>query len=308
MCSYSARDHLLKTGVATWEGGPNDENAVASKLTFLSLRLLSSVIQRFNLQSMLDVPCRDVNWQFGSWEIDSLPVYVGAVSSVVQMKANQRRFQHQANKHFYMWDLTDPIPRYAVFGELHRFDLLNMRDALHHMSNSSLLQAADNIRKSQISFIMASSYTPHDERIIDLQAAPFNFPSPMHCLADPRHARALLCVYDVRMRLAPPSSIQLHPPHCKGISKEGSSTFGRIYDKDLWVIGPRVVAAAGAAYYYMYGEASRFERSSRSGVGSNRGYQTRNSLLMLSWAINEYNVSSVLDIPCGDVNWQAYHQ
>jgi len=44
-------------------------------------------------------------------------------------------------------------------------------------------------------------------------------------------------------------------------------------------------------------------QTSASGVGSNRGYMTVASLRILKDAIMKFSVKSMLDVPCGDVNW-----
>jgi hypothetical protein len=46
--------------------------------------------------------------------------------------------------------------------------------------------------------------------------------------------------------------------------------------------------------------------NSRSGGGSNLGVATATSLRFLADVIREFNVSSMIDAPCGDFNWQNH--
>ena len=52
-------------------------------------------------------------------------------------------------------------------------------------------------------------------------------------------------------------------------------------------------------YYY----TKPLDRKSASGHGSDLGVATSESLRFLSDAIRQYNVTSMIDVPCGDANW-----
>mmetsp|Transcript_7175 Transcript_7175/g.14803 ORF Transcript_7175/g.14803 Transcript_7175/m.14803 type:complete len:229 (+) Transcript_7175:93-779(+) len=56
-----------------------------------------------------------------------------------------------------------------------------------------------------------------------------------------------------------------------------------------------------------YGEAQwppkAIRQKSASGVGSELGYATQTSLKIIKDTIAKYSVATMLDIPCGDVNW-----
>eukprot|EP00450_Noctiluca_scintillans_P012939 CAMPEP_0194504510 /NCGR_PEP_ID=MMETSP0253-20130528/28987_1 /TAXON_ID=2966 /ORGANISM="Noctiluca scintillans" /LENGTH=273 /DNA_ID=CAMNT_0039346909 /DNA_START=271 /DNA_END=1092 /DNA_ORIENTATION=+ len=83
-----------------------------------------------------------------------------------------------------------------------------------------------------------------------------------------------------------------------------STEFDAVYLKSKWshvkkdLLKPR--------YYFSYGVESRssMKRKSHSGRGSNVGYFTAVSLDFLSRAITENGIRTMLDVPCGDVNWQ----
>jgi hypothetical protein len=83
----------------------------------------------------------------------------------------------------------------------------------------------------------------------------------------------------------------------------GSEThaFDKIYAKGEW--GPPLVS--DPRYYYTYGFVQNLTRVSSSGWGSNVGPATQASLAFLSSVINEFRVTSMIDVPCGDMNWQT---
>ena len=118
--------------------------------TDASIKFLAEVIQEYNVSSLLDIPCGDVKWQFESWEMDSLGVYVGAdiVSSVIEL--NQQRFAHHLNKHFVVWDFsTCPLPSLAAVENMPAFfDLVHVRDVFQHLPLMKAAAAAKHIRES----------------------------------------------------------------------------------------------------------------------------------------------------------------
>jgi len=118
--------------------------------TDASIKFLAEVIQEYNVSSLLDIPCGDVNWQFESWEMDSLGVYVGAdiVSSVIEL--NQQRFAHHSNKHFVVWDFsTCQLPSLTTVENIPvYFDLVHVRDVFQHLPLMKAAAAAKNIRES----------------------------------------------------------------------------------------------------------------------------------------------------------------
>lgn len=79
-----------------------------------------------------------------------------------------------------------------------------------------------------------------------------------------------------------------------------AAAFESIYNTGFW--GKPL--ANTPKFYYTYGYPERLTRSSSSGQGSDIGPATQASLAFLSGIIQEFNISSLLDVPCGDTNWQ----
>jgi hypothetical protein len=108
-------------------------------------------------------------------------------------------------------------------------------------------------------------------------------------------------------RDARPSNAQGHfelvPPSCTG-SVRDSKIFDTIYKESRWAGGGLELESMTPAYYYPHGKNDANTRRSMSGTGSSRGYATNQSLTFLVDVINEFKISTMLDIPCGDLNWQ----
>lgn len=94
-----------------------------------------------------------------------------------------------------------------------------------------------------------------------------------------------------------PSIVELLPNQCSSPSR---GQFDNIYKSGIW--GPRMKPPQD-----FYGDARwppKLERKkSASGGGSELGEATQTSLSLLKSVITTFNVSAMLDIPCGDVNW-----
>ncbi|KAL7524224.1 hypothetical protein ACHAXR_000479 [Thalassiosira sp. AJA248-18] len=85
--------------------GPATEN---------SLKIIKDAISRYNIKSMIDVPCGDVNWIFDSFETDTLPLYIGLDITTNVIEVNKQRFGHHSNKRFFFWDATLTLPAAKV--------------------------------------------------------------------------------------------------------------------------------------------------------------------------------------------------
>lgn len=91
---------------------------------------------------------------------------------------------------------------------------------------------------------------------------------------------------------------------------EAAAAFDHVYTTGKWT-RPRT-GLFPIEHYYTYGRGERFMgngadlrtgRDSMSGVGSKIGFQTHNSLLLLAKLIRAQNITTMLDVPCGDANW-----
>jgi hypothetical protein len=64
-----------------------------------TLKILQTVIREHSIETMIDIPCGDVNWIFDSWETDgALKLYVGLDGVPAVITSNQKRLAHHSNK------------------------------------------------------------------------------------------------------------------------------------------------------------------------------------------------------------------
>ena len=157
----------------------NEESVSGSGSTQSATRFLvqqlNVLIQRFDIRSILDIPCGDFNWM-QHLTLDGID-YHGADIVSELIAANQVRFpQHR----FSVLDLiTDDLPA---------ADLIICRDCMVHLPNDSVLRALTNIRRSSSRFLLATTFVwdgiPNlnvqtgQWRKLNLELAPFNLPRP----------------------------------------------------------------------------------------------------------------------------------
>jgi len=174
----SASGHGSDTGVATLN----------------SLSFVVGAIQEFRIETMLDIPCGDVNWMMDAFETDSLHYYVGADITPSVIKLNKQRFNHHSNKAFTLWDLAScklPRLRNPASNSSRPFDLIHVRDVLQHLPLKAGGQAAQHILRSGARFVISTTFDGEasnrnigagDYYRNNLQHAPFNFPKPLRCV------------------------------------------------------------------------------------------------------------------------------
>lgn len=199
---------------AAWP--PNERNAgsgIGSNLgyaTQTSLNILRDVIVKYDVKSMIDIPCGDTNWIFDSRETDSLETYIGLdiVKAVVDL--NAQRLSHHSNKMFRHWDGTScPLPMLKNPDSKwpQPVDLIHSRDVLQHLPLHQGLQFLCNVVSSGARVFVTTTYSHDSENSEisegdffhnDLTKAPFDMPSQASC--EPTHPQLepdLTCVYNL---------------------------------------------------------------------------------------------------------------
>lgn len=94
-----------------------------------------------------------------------------------------------------------------------------------------------------------------------------------------------------------PKSFEIRPRSCNVFD----DTFDNIYKSGSWNRGNVRVAPPGHFYHNATWPHQR--RFAASGEGSQLGVATENSMKFLTEAIHNYTVVSMIDVPCGDLNW-----
>jgi len=106
---------------------------------------LLSLITKYKIKSILDIPCGDYNWMRN---VDMEGVrYMGADIVERLIENNTRNYP---GVDFRALDLTqDPLPR---------VDLVFVRDCLVHLSNENIFKALENIKKSKSKYLLTTSF------------------------------------------------------------------------------------------------------------------------------------------------------
>jgi hypothetical protein len=93
----------------------------------------------------------------------------------------------------------------------------------------------------------------------------------------------------------------VHPKTCQ--VGEGAKHFDDVYnhrgESDHWAMKFN----ASMDRFYNDAKWPPILLESFSGGGSNRGFQTEVSMAILKRVISEHNITTMIDVPCGDANW-----
>ncbi len=141
---------------------------------------LPGLLKTLQVDVLLDLPCGDFSWM----QFIDLPIsrYIGADIVSQLIAENQKRYGSQRCQ-FMTLDLTsEPLPM---------ANLLLCRDCFVHLSRADICSALDNIRRSQIAYLLTTTFpnceenediTTGDWRLLNLEKPPFNFPTPLRLI------------------------------------------------------------------------------------------------------------------------------
>jgi hypothetical protein len=168
--------------------------------TRVARQVLPTLITRYDVRVLLDIPCGDCNWMraidFGG------RAYIGADIVDDLIKRNQTAWGGPNRTFLHRDVVRDPLPP---------ADLVVVRDCMIHLSNADVFEALRNIRRSGARYLLATTYTDRptnpdiltgDWRAINLQAPPFTLPPPLELIseewdwADGYHADKCLGLWD----------------------------------------------------------------------------------------------------------------
>jgi hypothetical protein len=142
---------------------------------------LPALLRDLDVQTLLDVPCGDFNWMR---EVDlKVAHYIGGDIVSPLIVDMQAKYGSPARE-FVVLDLCkDTLPA---------ADLLLVRDCFIHLSEEMIFRALANIIRSDIKYLLATTYPGARNRsirtgdwfAINLCHAPYNFPAPRQILND----------------------------------------------------------------------------------------------------------------------------
>jgi hypothetical protein len=137
---------------------------------------LPLVIKKYNISSILDIPCGDYNWMK---EVDLPVFYTGADIVDELISENNERFAKD-KVGFVKLDITkDNLPK---------VDLIFCKDLFQHLSYEDVFSAIDSIKKSKSKYLLTTSYDltirnydiiSGDYRALNLMKKPFCFNEPL---------------------------------------------------------------------------------------------------------------------------------
>jgi hypothetical protein len=166
----------------SWEGSESVSGPGSSMQGTSRLRsALPTLLKKYNIQSILDIPCGDAYW---IREILSSNInYIGA--DIVPELIIRNCAEKSDLGRFEVLDLvSDPLPR---------VDLILVRDCFIHLPNRMVSDAIDNIRKSSSNWLLTSHFLCErcnvkieigGYRPIDLTKSPFKLPDPAEIVDD----------------------------------------------------------------------------------------------------------------------------
>ncbi len=183
-------------------GSPESVSGYGSTLqeTRVARRVLPSLLTRYGVEVLLDIPCGDCHWMR---EIDFCGrTYIGADIVAELIDRNQSTYGGPNRSFMHRDVVRDPLPP---------TDLVLCRDCMIHLSNADVLEALRNVRSSGARYLLATTYAARptnpdivtgDWRAINLQAPPFQLPPPLELIseewdwADGYHADKCLALWD----------------------------------------------------------------------------------------------------------------
>lgn len=143
---------------------------------------LPLILKKYDITSMIDIPCGDFSWMNGVLFPKNFK-YIGADIVDFLIEDNREKY---SGKEFQVIDITkDNIPD---------VDLLFCRDCLLHLSNENIIKTFQNIKRSNIKYIMMSNWfdefdnfkdIPNGKhRYLNFLEPPYMFNSPIDEIVD----------------------------------------------------------------------------------------------------------------------------
>lgn len=127
--------------------------------------IISDVIAKLEVNTVLDLPCGDFNWM---QKVDFANIqYIGGDIVPGVVEENNKKYK-SANKTFKVLNvIKDSLPE---------CDLLLCRDCFVHLSNENVIEALENIKRQKIKYLLTTSFpaTKHNKNILTGDWRPLN--------------------------------------------------------------------------------------------------------------------------------------
>lgn len=150
--------------------------------TYIIREKLPILLEKYRINTLLDIPCGDFNW-LSQIDLNCFQ-YIGG--DIVYEIIKKNNFFFSGNKRtFKIIDITkDKLPS---------SDLLLCRDILVHFSYQDIFKTLQNIKKSEIQYLLTTNFYARNFnrniltggwRPINLTKPPFNFPKPLEIIIE----------------------------------------------------------------------------------------------------------------------------
>ena len=144
--------------------------------------LIPDLIARYEIKSILDIPCGDFNWMK---EVDLSTVNYTGADLVADLIQENRKKYLRTNINFVQLDL--------IANQLPKADLVLTRDCMVHLSFSDCADAIKNLKNSGSRLLLTTTFPEVSEnqdiktgefRKINLLSEPFLLPSPLEIYSE----------------------------------------------------------------------------------------------------------------------------
>jgi SAM-dependent methyltransferase len=167
----------------SWYGKESKSGAGSDlEQTKTIIEKLPALFSKFQITSVLDVPCGDFNWM-RKVNLNGIQ-YTGADVVDGLIANNSKQYNSESIKFVTLDIINDKLPD---------ADLLLCRDCLVHFSFEDINKVLANLKRSNIEYLLTTSFTERKEntdietgdwRTLNLQLPPFNFPEPLYSISE----------------------------------------------------------------------------------------------------------------------------
>lgn len=183
-----------------WGRGESVSGVGSSLVQTENLRShLPIIFKKFNVVTILDAPCGDMNWMFTVPKEKGM-TYTGGDIVDELIDKNKKMYADKIHKFVKMDIINDPLPE---------VDLMICRDCLFHFSYKDTLSFLENFSKSDIPLLMTTTYKNNDSfnnsdimtgdyRKIDLFQQPYSLSEEVLYRLDdylPPEAEREMCIW-----------------------------------------------------------------------------------------------------------------
>ncbi len=164
-----------------WGGSDSVSGAGASRIQTQRIETeLPELLKKLQVDVILDLPCGDFSWM----QFVDLPVshYIGADILPEIIAENIKSYASESRQFLKLDLISEPLPK---------ADLLLCRDCFVHLSISDIFAAIDNIKNSQITYLLTTTFPncednqdiiTGDWRLLNLEKSPFKLPPPLQLI------------------------------------------------------------------------------------------------------------------------------